>query len=98
MKLPDDSPGERAWTTTEARGADIIAYRRVIEVETATTVRDGLRQLQGYRKPVYISGADTAATEAAMEATEGTTVGVMDSDGKIVKPSSSPWKKWVPSG
>lgn len=70
------------------QGADIISSRRVIEVETAATARDGLRQLRGYRKPVYIGGADAAATEAALEATEGTTVGVMDSKGKIVKPST----------
>ena len=70
------------------QGADIVSSRRVIEVETAATARDGLRQLRGYRKPVYISGADVAATEAALEATEGTTVGVMDSKGKIVKRST----------
>ena len=70
------------------QGADIQARRRAIEVETANTVSDGLRQLQGYRKPVYIAGADAAATEAALEATKGTTVGVMDEHGKVVKPST----------
>ena len=70
------------------QGPDIISSRRVIEVETAATASEGLRQLRGYRKPVYICGADAAATEAALEATEGTTVGVMDSKGKIVKPST----------
>ena len=70
------------------QGADVIGSGRVIEVETATTARDGLRQLRGYRKPVYIAGADAKATKAALDATEGTTVGVMDSKGKIVKSST----------
>ena len=29
--------------------------------------RDGLRQLQGYQKPVYVAGADEKATPAALE-------------------------------
>lgn len=70
------------------RGPDINASRRAIEVETAKTARDGLRQLRGFRKPVYIAGADRAATAAALKATRGTTVGVMNSNGKIVKPST----------
>ena len=32
------------------QGADVQGGRRAIEVETETTARDGLRQLQGYRK------------------------------------------------
>ena len=47
------------------QGPDVIS----IEVETATTVRDGLRQLQGFKKPVYIAGASAKATKAALEAT-----------------------------
>ena len=69
-------------------GADIQAKRRVIEVETEKTANDGLRQLQGYRKPVYIAGADAKATEAALEATKGTTVGVINQQGKVVKSST----------
>ena len=70
------------------RGADIQAPGRVIEVESRDTVRDGLRQLRGHRKPVYIAGTDREATEAAIEATKGTTVGVMDPNGRIVKRST----------
>ncbi len=72
----------------QGQGADVIGSRRVIEVETAATAGDGLRQLQGYRRPVYIAGADAEATEAALKATEGTSVGVMNSQGKIVKSST----------
>ena len=56
-------------------GADIQAKRRVIEVETEKTANDGLRQLQGYRKPGYIAAAAANATDAAPEATNGTTAG-----------------------
>ena len=69
-------------------GPDIKAKQRAIEVETEATASDGLRQLQGFQKPVYIAGADAKATQAALEATEGTTVGVMNEKGKIVKSSS----------
>ena len=70
------------------KGPDVVSARRAIEVETASTVRDGLRQLRGYRKPVYIAGADAKATEAALRRTRGTTVGVMDPSGRIVKRST----------
>lgn len=70
------------------KGADIKAPGRAIEVETAETVKDGLRQLQGYRMPVYIAGDDEKATAAAVEVTEGKTAGVMDPNGRIVKPST----------
>ena len=58
------------------KGPDIITPQKVTEVESASTVRDGLRQLKGFQKPVYIAGKDPAATKAALKATEGTTVGV----------------------
>ena len=70
------------------KGADVKGSRRAIEVETARTARDGLRQLQGFRKPVYIAGVDAKATKAALKATRGTTVGVISSQGKVVKPST----------
>lgn len=66
----------------------MITGRRAIEVETAETVGDGLRQLQGFRKPVYVAGSEAEATEAALQATEGTTVGVMNPQGRIVRSSS----------
>lgn len=72
----------------EGQGPDINTSRRAIEVESRTTVQDGLRQLQGFRKPVYIAGADPEATKAALEATKGTTVGVMSHTGRVIKRSS----------
>lgn len=70
------------------QGPDVISARRAIEVETADTASDGLRQLRGFNKPVYIAGADAEATTAALKATEGTTVGVMNSQGQILKRST----------
>ncbi len=72
----------------KGQGPDVNSSRLAIEVETANTVRDGLRQLQGFRKPVYIAGADVDTTKKALHAAKGTTVGVMRPDGKIVKRST----------
>ena len=79
---------DHAHSAKPAQCADVQGGRRAIEVETETTARDGLRQLQGYQKPVYMAGADEKATQAALEATKGTTVVVMNVKGRIVKPSS----------
>ncbi len=70
------------------QGPDVATPRQVIEVESVDTVRDGFRQLRGFRRPVYIAGADGAATRAALEAASGTTVGVMDQHGNVVKRST----------
>ena len=70
------------------QGPDVVSPRRAIEVETTATAGDGLRQLRGFRKPVYIAGVDPEATKAALEATRETTVGVMDPQGNIVKRST----------
>ena len=72
----------------KGKGADIISGRSVVEVETADSVKEGIQQLQGYQKPVYIAGVDENAIQAALEATKGTTIGVMDEKGKIIKSSS----------
>lgn len=79
---------KNSTTYNAGQGPDVISPGRAIEVETEGTVRDGLRQLQGFKKPVYIAGANKAATEAALKVTQGTTVGVMNSAGKILKRST----------
>ena len=68
-------------------GPDIKTSSQVIEVETADTIADASRQLRGYRCPVYVAGADDAATQAALEHYKDTTIGVMDASGKILKRS-----------
>ena len=69
-------------------GPDIKTPRQTIEVETPNTIGDAGRQLQGHRGPVYIAVTDDKDIPKAVERYDGTTIGVMDSSGKVVKPSS----------
>lgn len=69
-------------------GVDIKSKRATVEVETPETVSDAPGQLRGHRGPAYIAGTNKAAVEKALEVTEGTTIGVMDSQGRIVKKST----------
>ena len=80
----------RKFNTTynNGQGVDIKTSSKTIEVETANTVNDAKRQLQGHKGSVYIAGADKSATTAALEAVKGTTIGVMDSNGNILKRST----------
>ncbi len=71
-----------------SKGVDIVMPNKAIEVETAETVKDGIRQLQGHKKPVYIAGTNKKALDKAIELTQNTTVGVMDNLGNILKSSS----------
>ena len=92
MESTHDSTAKRIarkekTTYNQGQGPDVNTVKRAIEVETADTVKDGFRQLQGFRKPVYIAGADPEATRRAVEAAKGTTVGVMNQTGKIIKRS-----------
>ena len=52
------------------KGADIKTNKTVVEVETPNTVSGASRQLQGYKKPVYIAGTNKEAVEKALEATK----------------------------
>ncbi len=72
----------------DGEGVDIKSQRATVEVETQGTVAEGLSQLKGHRGPVYIAGANKATVQEALEATEGTTVGVMDNQGNILKRST----------
>lgn len=69
-------------------GVDVKSKRATVEVETPDTVPDALGQLRGHRGPVYIAGTNQDAVNKALETTKGTTVGVMDNQGKIVKRST----------
>jgi RNase P/RNase MRP subunit p30 len=72
---------------TPEKGVDITNKRIAIEIESPQTVKDGIQQLQGYKKPVYIAGTNKEAVQKALEVTKGTTVGVMDNQGNILKKS-----------
>lgn len=69
-------------------GPDIKTPRQTIEVETPNTIGDAGRQLQGHRGPVYVAVTDDKDIPKAVERYDGTTIGVMNSSGKVVKPSS----------
>ena len=49
------------------------------------TVSDAPSQLRGHRGPAYIAGTNKEAVEKALEVIQGTTTGVMDNQGKVVK-------------
>lgn len=70
------------------KGVDIVTPNVAIEVETESTVQSGMQQLQGHKKRSYIAGTNKAAVDKALEATKGTTIGVMDNQGNIVKKST----------
>jgi len=72
----------------EGAGADIQTSRVAVEVEPPESVSDAMRQLQGYRRSAYIAGTNQEAVNKALEVTRGTTVGVMDSQGNIIRRST----------
>jgi len=69
-------------------GVDIKSPKAKVEVETLETVSGAPSQLRGYRGPVYIAGTNQQALKKAFEVTKGTTIGVMDNMGKILKLST----------
>jgi len=72
----------------DSEGVDIKSKRETIEVETPEAVSDAPKQLRGHRGPAYIAGTNKDAVEKALDVTKGTTIGVMDNQGNIVKPST----------
>lgn len=69
-------------------GPDIPTENMVIEVETENTINDAARQLQGYRKPVYVAPTTQKGLQKALERYKNATIGVMDNKGDIVKKST----------
>jgi hypothetical protein len=69
-------------------GADIKSPRATVEVETPETVAEAPSQLRGHRGPVYVAGTNKEAVRKALGVTNGTTIGVMDNRGNIVKRST----------
>lgn len=72
----------------DGKGVDIKSKKATIEIETAKTVAEALGQLRGHRGPAYIAGTNKEATDKALEVTNGTTIGVMDNKGDIIKSST----------
>ena len=69
-------------------GPDIITPFEAIEVETVNTISDARRQLQRYRRSVYVAGADDLTTQVALVYYSDTDIGVMDPFGKVLKRST----------
>jgi len=72
----------------DGEGVDIKSKHATVEVETSDTVAEAPGQLRGHRGPAYIAGSNQEAVEKALEVTKGTTIGVMDNQGNIVKRST----------
>ena len=72
----------------QGQGPDIKTQNITIEVETPESVADAGRQLSGHRGPAYVAGTNKEAVESALERYGDSTIGVMDNQGKIIKPSS----------
>ena len=72
----------------DGKGVDIKSTNTTIEVEIPETVGDALGQLRGHRGPVYIAGTNKEAVNKVLETAKGITVGVMDSQGNIVRTGS----------
>ena len=70
------------------KGVDIKAPQATIEVETPKTVAQAPTQLQGHKGPTFIAGTNKEAVKKALEVTDGTTIGVMDNQGRVVKRST----------
>ena len=69
-------------------GPDIFDYPTVVEVVMAHEVEKGFQKINGFDGPTYIAGATPLAVERAKKVTRGTSIGVMDQFGKIVKRST----------
>ena len=67
------------------KGPDIVTPTRVIEVGTdPSQVSAEMKQVARYQKARYVAG-DARFVKAAVKATDGTGIGVMDSQARIVK-------------
>ena len=58
------------------------------DIKTPDTVPDAGRQLSGHRGPVCIAGTNKEAIESALKRYGDSTIGVMDNQGNILKPST----------
>lgn len=79
---------KRGTKYKSTEGPDINTSKFAVEVEiNKNKLPEGIRQLQGIKRPVYL-GVPNNILKDALERTKGTTVGVMNEKGKIVKSST----------
>ena len=83
---------QRGVPYNKGKGPDIKGPRQVIEVKsTANEVPKALRQLSGSPKPRYISVPNPEVAKV-VKRVQNLKVGVMNEQGKIVKPAQRPKK------
>jgi hypothetical protein len=70
------------------KGVDVKKKGIAVEVETEQTVGDAGKQLRGHRGKAYVAPTTQKGVEKAKERYKGTTIGVMDKNGKVVKRST----------
>jgi len=69
---------------------DIQTADLVVEVETSATVRKTVQRLQNSDRPTFVAVTNKEAILEALRYAQGTTVGVMDPHGDIIKQSQPP--------
>lgn len=70
------------------KGIDLVTQDRVIEVETKKDgIYQGIKQVEKSSKPRYLA-VNKINIDNALEATQGTGIGVMGETGKIIKKAS----------
>lgn len=79
---------KRYGTTYRRIGVDIVTFAMAIEVESYDDVPDARGQLIGYTCSVFCAGADAAATRRALSYYASSDIGVMNSNGDILKAST----------
>ena len=82
---------KRFGTTVSDDGQpDVQTPEVTIEIETSATIRDAVRRLSNTDRPAFVAVTNKEALVDALRYAHGTTVGVMDSRGEIVKQSQPP--------
>ncbi len=69
-------------------GPDIRTDEVIINVENAKTLETACLRLRGYRGPVYVACANDEDIADAEWWTDGSTVGIMNAEGRILKKST----------
>lgn len=75
-----------AWN--RGHGPDIRTEDIIINIENVRTLDTACGRLRGFRGPVYVACANDQDIADAEYWTEGSTVGIMDARGKILKKST----------
>lgn len=87
---------KRFATTVSDRSPDIQTAGVTIEVETSATIRDAVRRLKNADRPAFVAVTNKEAIADALRYAHGTSVGVMDPQGQIVRQAEPPLE--LPAG